>query len=165
MTKTFVIGIDGSGVDSALSGLAEWLEWIKEKADELAHRLADSGQVKVNEGFAAAAYDGNKDYTVSTESTGEGNYVVKVNGHSVLFVEFGTGLIGYGHPELHGMGPGTYPPTDPAHPRWNQSYGWYYSDGGESHHTFGNGPNMPVYNAVKDLESEFEALAREVFSD
>ena len=164
MTRKFVISTDGTGISEAISGLIEWLEWIREKSDELARRIADYGMVKVDTGFAVAAYDGNKDYTVSVESVGPGNYIVRVNGQSVLFVEFGAGLIGYGHPEPQGFGPGTYPPTQPGNPQWNNPHGWWYSEGGESHHTYGNWPNMPVYSAIKNLEFEFEALAREVFS-
>ena len=71
-------------------------------------------------------------------------------------------MIGYGYPpeELNGMGPGTYPGKG----HWNDPKGWWYSnEDGSGHHSYGNPPNMPMYNTVKELEQELERVVREVF--
>jgi hypothetical protein len=86
----------------------------------------------------------------------DGGYAVMANGQAVLFIEFGSGLIGFGHPEPHGMGPGTYPGKG----HWNDPNGWYYAHGKKSH---GNPPNMPMYTTVKELEQELERMVKEVF--
>lgn len=163
--RKITIGIDGSGINEALKVIAEEKKWLKSKCDELSKRLAEMGATKAEVNFAAAYYDGDiGKITVKADQRGKNTYTVMASGREVLFIEFGTGLIGYGHPEAGGYGPGTYPPTDPAHPRWNQKGGWFYNDeGGEAHHTHGNPPNMPMYNSVKELEQELSRVVQEVF--
>ena len=156
MKKTYNIDLSDKGIKELQNGLKEYDKWIKKKSDELCKRLADMGAQKAEINFAAAYYDGDEDHTISVEQRGDG-YVVRASGETVLFVEFGTGLIGYGHPEVQNMGPGTYPGKG----HWNDPNGWYYAHGKKSH---GNPPNMPMYNTVKELERELDRVVREVFA-
>lgn len=155
MKKTYNIDLSDKGIKELQNGLKEYDKWLKKKSDELCKRLADMGAQKAEVNFAAAYYDGDEDHTISVEQRGDG-YVVRASGETVLFVEFGTGLIGYGHPEEHGMGPGTYPGKG----HWNDPNGWYYAHGKKSH---GNPPNMPMYTTVKELEQELARVVKEVF--
>lgn len=155
MKKTYNIDLSDKGIKELQNGLKEYDKWLKKKSDELCKRLADMGAQKAEVNFAAAYYDGDEDHTISVEQRGDG-YAVRASGETVLFVEFGTGLIGYGHPEEHGMGPGTYPGKG----HWNEPNGWYYAHGKKSH---GNPPNMPMYNTVKELEQELTRVVKEVF--
>lgn len=155
MKKTYNIDLSDKGIKELQNGLKEYDKWLKKKSDELCKRLADMGAQKAEINFAAAYYDGDEDHTISVEQRGDG-YVVRASGEAVLFVEFGTGLIGYGHPEEHGMGPGTYPGKG----HWNDPNGWYYAHGKKSH---GNPPNMPMYNTIKELEQELARVVKEVF--
>lgn len=155
MKKTYNIDLSDKGIKELQNGLKEYDKWLKKKSDELCKRLADMGAQKAEINFAAAYYDGDEDHTISVEQRGDG-YVVRASGETVLFVEFGTGLIGYGHPEEHGMGPGTYPGKG----HWNDPNGWYYAHGKKSH---GNPPNMPMYTTVKELEQELARVVKEVF--
>lgn len=165
MSRKFLIGLDGSGIDAMLTAIEDEKRWLREKTEELSRRLAEMGATRAEVNFAASYYSGDIDAKVSVEPKGDGAYVVKAEGETVLFVEFGTGLIGYGHPEPSGYGPGTFPPTDPKHPRWNQPGGWFYKDtSGEIHHTHGNPPNMPMYRSVRELEMELNRLVQEVFT-
>lgn len=165
MKHKYVIGLDGSGIDEMLRGVEEYKRWIERKTDELAKRLADMGAVRASFGFSRAVYNGVEDHTIDVERVGEAAYKVKANGETVLFVEFGTGVTyGYGHPEVGKYGPGTYPPTNPNNPHWDDPNGWWIPKEKGGGHTYGNPPNAPMYNTVKDLEREIEAIAREVFS-
>lgn len=155
MKKTYNIDLSDKGIKELQNGLKEYDKWIKKKSDELCKRLSDMGAQKAEINFSAAYYDGDEDHTISVEQRGDG-YVVRASGETVLFVEFGTGLIGYGHPEEHGMGPGTYPGKG----HWNDPNGWYYAHGKKSH---GNPPNMPMYTTVKELEQELARVVKEVF--
>lgn len=170
--RKITIGIDGSGVDEALKVIAEEKKWLKSKCDELSKRLAEMGALSASFGFARSIYSGDNEFEIKTEKTGEASYKVTANGETVLFVEFGTGLVGYGHPEVGSYGPGTYPGKG----HWNQPQGWYYptDDNGQIvsvskktgqgyAHTFGNPPNMPMYNSVKELEQELSRVVQEVF--
>lgn len=128
---------------------------LNQMTDELCRRLAEMGLEKARVHFFNVTYDGTNDVNVSMEKR-DGGYAVMANGQAVLFIEFGSGLIGFGHPELHGMGPGTYPGKG----HWNDPNGWYYAHGKKSH---GNPPNMPMYTTVKELEQEMERMVKEVF--
>lgn len=155
MKKSYNIDLSDKGIKELQNGLEEYDKWIKKKSDELCKRLADMGVQKAELNFSSAIYDGNYDYEVHAEKSGDG-YVVKASGEKILFVEFGSGLIGYGHPEVQNMGPGTYPGKG----HWNDPNGWWYAHGKKSH---GNPPNMPMYNTVKELEQELARVVKEVF--
>lgn len=162
MKKTYNIDLSDKGIKELQNGLKEYDKWIKKKSDELCKRLAEMGAVKASLNFARGVYTGPEDHTITVEPR-DGGYAVRASGETVLFVEFGTGLVGYGHPEEHGMGPGTYPGKG----HWNDPKGWYLpkdkqaKDG--TKHTYGNPPNMPMYNTVKELEQELARVVREVF--
>ena len=155
MKKTYNIDLSSKGIKELQKGLKEYDKWLKKKSDELCKRLATMGAIKASANFGVIKYDGPEDHEISVEER-DGGYAVVARGQTVLFVEFGSGLIGYGHPEPHGMGPGTYPGKG----HWNDPDGWYYAHGKKSH---GNPPNMPMYNTVKELEQELARVVKEVF--
>ena len=134
---------------------------LKRMTDEICKRLADMGAVKASLEFSRAIYTGEEDHEISVEAR-DGGYAVIASGATVLFVEFGSGLIGYGHPEVNGYGPGTYPGKG----HWNDPNGWWIpreKNGGHSQHTYGNPANMPMYNTIKDLEGEIERMVKDTF--
>lgn len=179
MKHTYVIGIDGSGIDEAIRGVNERKEWLRRKTDELAKRLADYGVSQAQLNFSAALYDGINDVSVEpAEKKGDGWYVVKANGSAVLFIEFGTGVhYPDSHPEPNGFSHGTYGKGLGANDYWfytgqpgnaggvlatDPKTGYVHPNTTITH---GNPANMSMYNAVKELERNFESIAREVFSD
>lgn len=138
------------------------LQW-EAKCKELCQRLAAVGATVASLSYSRVAYTGTKDFDITVEPTEKG-YQVLANGESVLFLEFGAGVTyGYGHPQAQqfNMGPGTYPPTDPKNPHWDDPSGWY-TPGGE--HTYGNQPSMGMYYAAKTMKDQIESIAREVFA-
>lgn len=157
MKRKYTITLDGKGVDEMLKGVQEYKIWLSKKTDELVQRLAERGATVASVNFAAAYYDGDNDVSVSTEQRGQNVCAVVATGEATLFIEFGSGLIGYGHPEPQGFGPGTYPGKG----HWDDPDGWWYAHGKKSH---GNPPAMAMYNTVKELEQDLEQIAREVFS-
>jgi hypothetical protein len=162
--KYTINAITGDGVDDLLKGLEEHQHWIESKIPELCERLATIGATYASIGFARAFYDGPRNCSVRVEQRGENTYAVIAEGEEVLFVEFGSGVtMGGGHPDVQGYGPGTYPPTNPDHPKWNDPNGWYIPKNKGGGHTFGNPPNAPMYHAAKNVEEELEQVVREVF--
>lgn len=164
MKKKFIIGIDGSGADEAAKGVLEYAKWLEQKCDELAARLADLGGFTASLGFARAFYVGPNDAAITVEKKGNGHYVIKANGTSVLFIEFGSGVTyGYGHPEPNGYGPGTYPGKG----HWDDPNGWYLPKNAQAadgtKHSYGNPPAKAMYNAVTELEQNLDSIVREVF--
>ena len=160
MKRVFNVECSTQGIAELQRGLREYQKWLEQKTDELCRRLAEMGAVKASLGFARAVYSGNEDHMITVEPRGTNCYAVRADGTTVLFVEFGTGLIGYGHPEPHGMIPGSYSDTI-GKGHWDDPNGWWYA---HNQHTFGNPPNAPMYNTVKELEQELARVVREVFS-
>ena len=163
MKKVYSIDLSASGIKELQSGLEDRQKWLSQKSEELCKRLADMGAVKASLNFSRAIYTGEEDHEITVEPI-DGGYSVRASGETVLFVEFGTGLIGYGHPEDHGMTPGSYP----GEGHWNDPNGWWIprsKNNGHSLHTYGNPPNMPMYNAVKELELELARVVKEVFAE
>ena len=155
---------DPSSIDKAVREIRDYSKWVKRKTGNLLWRLAEMGAVNVSLGFSRAVYTGNKDVQINIRDTDKPNtLIIEANGEAVAFVEFGAGVTyGYGHPNptLNGeaMGPGTYP-SDKGH--WDDPKGWYIP-GGE--HTYGNPPNMPMYQTASELRRDLARIAREVFA-
>lgn len=157
--KKITVPLSTTGIDRLQKELADFKMWQKEKGKALAERCAMLGASVASIEFSRAVYTGLKDASIKVVKRGNG-YVVRADGKSVLFIEFGSGITyGYGHPEAqeHGMGPGTYP-DGKGH--WNDPRGWYIPGG---QHTYGNPPAMPMYTARKTIEQELPRIVREVF--
>lgn len=170
MSKGGLISIDVSGITKTLKAIENYQTWLVEKSKEFLVRLADEGLEVAKAGFESAAYDGTNDTSVSVEERDDKTRAVVAVGSSVLFIEFGTGVT-YpdDHPEAHelGMNRGEYGLGKGKNLTWA-----YYGEPGTNGYevrdgvvlTHGNPANMPMYEAVKDLQERIQEIAREVFS-
>jgi len=160
--KISVNAFDQKSIDNAIMELETYSRSLDRKAQELCERLADMGALYAEWNFSGVQYAGDIDYHITVEK-GEGNtYLIKAQGQTVLFMEFGAGIRhGGGHPQAaeFGMGPGTYPGQKHA----LDPKGWWFRQGKNKIHTYGNAPGMPMYNAAKDLRNEILTVAQEVF--
>ena len=157
-----VVPLSTDGIDKLVKQLNDFKEWQKQKATELSERLAEYGADVARVKFAAGSHLGIRDEKVTVEPIRNG-YVVKADGKSVLFLEFGAGITyGFGHPEAqeHRMGPGTYP-DGKGH--WNDPNGWWLPKSAGGGHTYGNPPTMAMYEARKRIEIDLPRIVREVF--
>ena len=161
MKHTISVQLSEQGIDRLIKKLDEYERWLQRKTREFVDRLADRGCHLSQIYFSSATYDGVNDVKVHVEKQGENAAAVVAVGNATLFIEFGAGyMMGYGHPEPQGYGPGTYPGQKHAF----DPNGWYFKDSsGNTVHSFGNPPAAPMYVTVKDLEMELEKIAREVF--
>lgn len=161
--KKIVISLSTSGIEHLEKELKDFKTWQEAKAKELAERLATLGASVASLRFARATYTGVKDAAVTVEPITNG-YMVRANGESVLFLEFGSGVrYGTGHPEASdfGMGAGTYP-DGKGH--WDDPRGWWIPKSAGGGHTYGNPPAMAMYDARKQIEQELPRIVKEVFS-
>lgn len=171
--KKYVIDIfSGDGIDDLISACDEKRRWLEEKTEELARRLAVKGYENAILVMSEHVFSGETLAGLSVEQTGPAQYVVKANSTAILFLEFGSGVRGGGHPEANGFGPGTYPGQQNA---LNPNGWWFPTDderlivsrnkeGQGFGHSYGMAPAMPMYSAVKTLEDELESVIREVFA-
>lgn len=161
--KKVAITLSNGGIDHLLREVEDWKNWQKQKTNELLERLAVLGASTASIRFSRAIYTGLKDVTVTVEPIRNG-WLVKAEGQSVLFLEFGSGITyGGGHPEAaeYGMGPGTYP-QGKGH--WDDPKGWYLPKDKGGGHTYGNPPAMAMYEARKTIDQELTRIVKEVFS-
>lgn len=101
-----------------------------------------------------------------TEKNGVYKATVRVTSDAIMFLEFGTGLVGQGtapHAEEFGYGSGTW---NGGVSQWDDPGGWWYYNGwGKKAHTWGMAASMPMYRGGKEMERVFRQIARKVFSD
>ncbi len=160
--KKVAITLSSKDIDRLIREVEDWKNWQKQKTDELLERLAILGASTASIRFSRAIYTGLKDVTVTVEPIGNG-WLVKAEGQSVLFLEFGSGITyGEGHPKAaeYGMGPGTYP-QGKGH--WDDPKGWYLPKDKGGGHTYGNPPAMAMYEARTTIEQELTRIVKEVF--
>ena len=158
MSLNIRIGLNGSDVQDAIQKLEKYRDDLDRKAKLICYKLADYGARRADIRFSTAYYDGNNDVDVTVEETDKG-YVIKASGEAVLFIEFGSGVrYGYGHPDVHGYGPGTYPGKG----HWDDPNGWWIPKSAGGGHTYGNPPSMAMYQTAQDIKAEVLRVAREV---
>jgi hypothetical protein len=152
---------DYASVSRATRRLEEYYADLIEKANELCRRLAEIGQVRAKLDFSNAQYDGTNDVTVGPVEPIDNGYAVRASGNAVLFIEFASGVIGAGHPEPEGYGPGTWSEGPQGKGHWQDPDGWYYRHGMKS---IGNPPAAAMYHAKQDVSQEVQRIADEVFA-
>lgn len=171
--KTIKVPLSVAGIDNAIRELDRYQNWLRTRTNLLLDRLAQEGFSVASANFAKAVYDGTNDVSVSVEQRGEGARAIVAVGASVLFIEFGTGVV-YpdNHPEAaeHGMRRGEYGAGHGKQPSWG-----YYGEPGTNGIeytkksgntvvlTHGNPANMSMYETVKYLEGILPRLVQEVF--
>lgn len=155
--------LEVTGVDSLIKKLKKYKSNLQEKNKRFLQRLADEGLQIATTKFSEAAYDGeNKDVSVTTEWIDDNTLTIKASGEAVLFIEFGSGLIGYGHEKAEemGYGPGTWSDSELGKGHWQNPDGWYYEHGKKS---LGNPPAMAMWEASKNMRMKIAQIAREVY--
>lgn len=153
--------LDVKSINKVIKELEKYKQDMENKTKIALEKLASIGVVDISLGYMEALTGVDK-IDVTSEWVSDNTIAIKATGKEVAFVEFGAGLIGYGHPLASklGVGPGTYPE---GKGNWNNPKGWWYKDATGSHHTYGNYPSMVMYNATKKLEAEVERVFMEVF--
>lgn len=159
-TLNIQIGLNSADIQDAIRQLENYRDDLERKGNLICARLADYGARRVDIRFATAYYDGINDVDITVDET-DGGYVITASGEAVLFIEFGSGVrYGYGHPDVHGYGPGTYPGKG----HWDDPNGWSIPKDKGGGHTYGNPPAAAMYLTGQELKDEVERVAREVFS-
>lgn len=166
MSKTISMSLSIQSIDATISELKKYKQWVADKTNEIARRLAEIGAMEASIRFNGAYYtDGEKDISLSVERT-ETGYALIANGESVCFIEFGAGVY------FNGSEP--YP-SDPGRPdgvvgigQYGKGHGkqdtWVYkNENDEIVFTHGTPAAMPMYHATKTMEKELLRIAREVF--
>ena len=158
--KKIVFSIGEESINQAIKQIEEYKAEMQRKADKLTSILADAGLEEARTIFATAKYDGTNDVEVEKTKIKNG-YVVTASGKAVCFIEFGSGVIGYGHPEADefGMGPSTWSLSDQGKGHWDNPP-WYFAHGQKSS---GNPPAMAMWKAEQEIKRKIKSAVKEVF--
>ena len=153
--------------------LAAYAASFDSKAQEVCTRLCEIGQDVLNATYAAAAYAGRNDISVSME-TSENSATLTATGTVLGFIEFGTGV-------LHPLGAYAGQVGAPAHGTYGKGKGkqgvWVYvgepgnagipigttRNGGTVVMTDGNPPADAFPKAVQAMRDNFDQIVQEVF--
>ena len=158
-----------TGVDKVINRLDSYKRQIPSKMNLLMERLATIGAYRARADFSAAMYAGENDVEITVNPIANG-YEVVASGKSVLFIEFGTGVINPEHPKSgeFGFSHGTYGKGKGADPN-----GWVYvgeqGNAGQTiregvYRTRGNPPAKAMYNSSEEVRRRIQEIAREVFN-
>ena len=161
-------------INAAIAELNAYGKGLEKKAELLCERLANLGYEVAFQLLSEHVYSGETISSLQVIEESPNRYILQAGSVAILFLEFGAGIHGGGHPLAgeFGMGPGTYPGQTHAF----DPGGWWFptddanlavrtdKDGQMWGHSYGNPPYMPMYNTAQDLRREVEQIAREVFS-
>lgn len=185
--KTIKISLNkAKSIDKAIEYLEKYQEDLQKKIIELKKRLIEEVGVKVAyensgkyAGYLLFEPQGLNDEVSFMVGTNTEKYVVewyaskkdaknKENARSyeispLLMAEFGSGwLAGSGEMfNIEGVGQGTMP--DQKHAFDTRGWFWYDKDGSK-HHSIGESPTQPMYQAAVAMMLEVDKIAKEVFN-
>ncbi len=161
MTHIHIDIFDVKSIKDAEKELTAYSEEFKKKVDELMSRLSELARATAISRYAEGVMDGNTDVTVSIEPIEHG-FVLRADGEDVYFLEFGTGTAA-------GQGYDTSviaPPVSIEPWSWagkdskTAERGYWFYDGVKYFMTV---PTMGMYHAVKEVETQLQQIANEVF--
>lgn len=160
------------GLDDLINALKARRDSLPSKRKIFLQKLGDLGVNTAGIIFRSAQYDGTNDVVMSTEWIDDNTLAVAASGHSVTFIEFGSGI---SYEEWHpyrppGMEIGGY-----GKGQGNRPY-WFYkgepgTNGIESEKrpglmiTRGNPPARAMYEAGVNIRAKIAEIASEVYDD
>lgn len=152
-------------------------EKLINKCERFIIELAEAGynvvRAVLSENVETTQTIGSLDLNMIESGDGIFTATVSVESDAIMFLEFGSGLVGlFDGGSMHGgqfgMGPGTYPSTakrqNPEYANWENPEGWIYiGEDGERHKSFGMAASMPMYRGGKEMEDRLQEIAMRVF--
>lgn len=178
MRKTIRVQLNSHSINNAIQEIEKEKRRIREGAEQVLKLLSERGVEVAKAQLSGHTYTGETIGSVKIDLSAEGHVAkaeISIGGSAILFLEFGAGLIGYGHPRAaeFGMGPGTYP----GNGNWDNPGGWYYptTDAALAVHTdkygqmwaFSRGtqPLQPMEMMSQYIQQNVNAVVKEVFGN
>lgn len=178
--KKLALRLDTKSIKKVKDEIEKYQLSLQVKSEELVNRLLDEG-IKVAYQHVPSRYSGYIEFT--KEVTGEGTQCVglfigrntqtfvsrwvtkagvqEADVNALAMAEFGSGWLANVIWNVSGVGQGTFPGQTHA---TDQMWFWVDEDG-IKHHSRGEPPSYPMYNADMAMLSQIDSIAREVFND
>lgn len=170
--------LDSKSIKNLIDDLKDYRSLLRSRSERLVERLLEEG-IKVAYQHVGR-YGGYVEFTkeidssttqcvglligqdskpyISTWKYQGGLKSVEVS--AILMLEFGSGWLANVIWNVSGVGQGTFPGQTHA----TDANGWYWEDeNGVKHHSRGEVPHYPMYNADMAMLTKIDAIAREVF--
>lgn len=173
MAKKIRMNLSAASIDAAIQKLESYRNSLEQKCAQIAERLANAGFNVAFGILAEHVYSGETISNLVVQQTGPTRFELVAGSVAIMFLEFGAGVQGVGHPLAGqlGMGAGTYPgqthafdPNGWWFPTDDPNLAVYTNEDGQMYgHSYGNPPYMPVYQASVEMRRSIERIAREVF--
>ena len=168
--KIIKFKLNNKSIQSAVDELGKYRQSLIDKNTEFVRRLAELGIPVIAQNISPAAGDSDKEHNTYIKINSFGSYSqaqLIVEGHDILFIEFGSGVHYNGsvgvspHPkgEKFNYTIGSYGKGQGKNDHW-----FYYADTGESVMSQGTQATMPVYKASVEITQNIRRIAKDVFS-
>lgn len=158
--RKIVVEMSPKSIMDAVKMLKAYEIWVNKKIDELMVRLAAVGLETARVYFQQGATDGNEAPETWVEQI-ENGFKIIANGKDVFFIEFGAGDAAGNHPDAANApidtSPGSYSKINTGEYAKYQS--WHHK--GVKYTELQ--PQMPMYNAMREIERNVQKIAKEVF--
>lgn len=171
MQKTISIPLNEKDIRRAISELEGYKRQLIAVQRRTVKTLLEMGATSIKTTLSGHTFTGATLSSIDIDLKRTGDTIegtLSVGGDAIMFLEFGAGLIGYGHPRAgeFGYGPGTYP----GNGNWDNPGGWWYptSDSALIIRTDANGqgwgfshgtaPLMPVEQASQLIQRNILAV-------
>ena len=177
--RTMKASLSGDSFRNLAAEIMEYHDGLMDKCRTLCYEVAQAGYNVIN---AVLSEHIDTSETIGslriikqeTQSVEGATFLaaVRVTSDAIMFLEFGSGLVGAGsatHAEQFGMGSGTYEPKaprqDPNYDNWENPNGWFYvGNDGNVHKSFGMPASMPMFQGGKEMERKLQEIATRVFA-
>lgn len=162
--KKISIDLSVSSIEKAIKEIEEYKAELQKKCNVFLTELVNAGYKVAQATLMAIPEEEKKDTMIEVIQESNNSFAISMHGEKFLFVEFGAG-IAFSQPQNpkaseFGMGLGTYPDQTHAY----QEEGWWYTaEDGQSKHSRGNAPYMPMYKAGVEIRRQVSQIAKEVF--
>lgn len=174
MRKTIRIPLNETDIREAIKELENQKRTLIAVQKRVVKSLLEMGAESVRSTLSGHTFSGATLSSITVETSRDGDTLkgtLSVSGEAILFLEFGAGLIGYGHPRAgeFGYGPGTFP----GNGNWDKKGGWWYptdnprliirtdSNGQGWGFSHGTKPLMPVEQASQLIKRNILAVVTE----
>lgn len=158
-----------SNANEVAEQVSAYISQLTSKYNKALKQITEIGAKTAQREFASALYSGENDVKVDVKKISASRYQIVASGGNVLFIEFGTGISFPEVVEPSGLTyiHGTYGKLQGLNPN-----GWTYKGEAGNYgkdlgngvvHTKGNPPAKAMYQASKDMRSQYINIMRKEF--